>query len=1480
MKHVKFSFTCILSAILSLKCIVSFAVAPTSIAVPANRVTFTGAHLNCLSNPGNETTTISFEYGLTTSYGSTASVQGTISGTSVLFKTASITGLTPGKTYHYRAKAVNGSGTTYGEDRVFGTGSNFNSGSPIASHTLIVGSDGLVYATGNNAYGQLGDNTTTYRSTPVQVVMGAYSGTTFLGDNPANPIIAVVAGQYHSLALAADGTVYSFGYNGGGQLGDNTVSSQTTPVKVLQGAYSGTTYLGDNSSNPIIGIAGGGYHSMALAADGTVFSFGDNSYGQMGDSSTTQRNTAVRVLKGVYSGTNYLGDNSSNPIVSVKAGLYQNLVLAADGTVYGFGYNAVGQLGDNTTTDRNTPIQALKGAYSGNTFLGDNTSNPIISISTGYHSLTLAADGTVFSFGINNAGQLGDNTTTNRSVAVKVVKGAYAGTTYLGDSSSNPMLSVTAGLFHSMVLASNGTAYSFGQNAGGQLGDNTSTNRSTAVKVLKGVYSGTTILGDNAANPLVSILAGNGNSMAMSADGNVFSFGTNGSGQLGDNTTTNRFVPVQMFGVAGSGIMDLIPSVPSVNTLPAIRVTYKTASLNATVNANSAATILSFEYGLTTGYGSTVNVSGTSSGNLFIYRSTGITGLIPGKTYHYRAKATNSLGTTYGDDRVLSTGSNFNAGSPAANHSIVVGSDGIVYVTGYNNSGQIGDSTTTNRATPVRVLKGGYAGTAYLGDNSSNPIIAVAAGQYHSLALAADGTVYSFGQNTSGQLGDNTTTNRLIPVKVLQGAYSGTTYLGDNSSNPIVSIIAGSNHSLALAADGSVYSFGYNATGQLGDNTVTQRKTAVRVLKGAYSGTTYLGDNSANPIISIVAGVSHSFALAADGNVFSFGDNTYGQLGDNTNTQRKTAVRVLKGVYSGTTYLGDYAANPIIMVKSGGYHSLALAANGTVYSFGYNGSGQLGDNTTTNRKVAVGVLNGAYTGTAYLGDNTSNPIVAILAGYYHSLALAADGIVYAYGYNAWGQLGDNTNTNRGTPVQVLKGAYSGTTYLGDNSVNTILAATAGYYHTVVLAADGTVYSVGHNGNGQLGDNTTTNRSTAVQMLSVGGSDYIDLIGCYAGSTLPNEANITYTGNSKETDANGWTHYCDVNYKLLLSLKIGTSGAVVPSDSVRLKLGSTAAYSSTSTGGMINHSDGYAIIDRRWDVSPTTQPNSGNVGVKYYFTAAEYSGLKTALASLSNPSTLSSVTQMNMYKTTSGAAFANPHAVNGIILFNGATPGWDRWVNGTHGTADHSAEFLVSSFSGGGGGGGGGGGAGSAPLPVKLIYFEALAKNNDAQLLWQTASEDQMSHFEVERKLPGGQWESIGMTTATKGQTQHSYKITDAGILSIAKEKNMNTIYYRLKSIDIAGIAEYSETRVLNVDKNSQATIHIYPQPASGTVSILLSNTGENTTIELLDLTGKLVSYQSSAANTLNIDISNLAKGIYMVRVNTDGNVQTRKLLVE
>ena len=544
-----------------------FAAQPKVYVVPATRITFNDANLNTIVNPGGLVTTVTFEYGITTGYGSTINLGKTINGNVKLFNSVRLTGLTAGKTYHFRVKAVNSSGTVFSKDRIFVTGSNFFE-SGQALHTLIVGDNGLVYATGSNTQGQLGDGSKVNSQVFKKVLMGLYDGTKFIGDNKNNPVISVCSSWESSYALTADGLVYSWGHNQYGQLGDNTTTNASTPVKVLKGDYLGTTYLGDNPDNPIIAIAAGKMFAVALAFDGRVYCFGQTEFGQLGDNKVTVKLIPSLVVMGEYPGSEFLGDNKNNPIVDISSTYNHTVCLSAEGRVYSFGCNYTGEFGDSIiNTSTFFPKSAKKGDYSGQRFLGDDLNNPIIAISTGgTNSIFMSSSGEVFCAGDNRFGQLGNGNNVNSTLPVKVLKGDYTGTRFLGDNSSNPPVSVTSSAQYHRVLCTDGMVYSFGNNeAAGSLGINNQVNSNLPKLCLRGAYSGTTYLGDNKTLPIIAISSNQLANFSLTPDGTLFAVGQNESGQIGDNSKIMRLIPVKVWGEAGIGILDIITGTPMNN---------------------------------------------------------------------------------------------------------------------------------------------------------------------------------------------------------------------------------------------------------------------------------------------------------------------------------------------------------------------------------------------------------------------------------------------------------------------------------------------------------------------------------------------------------------------------------------------------------------------------------------------------------------------------------------------------------------------------------------------------------------------------------------------------------------------------------------------------------------------------------------------------------------------------------------------------
>jgi len=328
---------------------------------------------------------------------------------------------------------------------------------------------------------------------------------------------------------------------------------------------------------------------------------------------------------------------------------------------------------------------------------------------------------------------------------------------------------------------------------------------------------------------------------------------------------------------------------------------------------------------------------------------------------------------------------------------LVVLNNGTVKAWGNNQFGQVGDGTTTDRHTPVEV-------------NTLTNIAAVASGAYHSLALANDGKVWAWGKNDQGQLGDGTLSENHVPKQVV------------GLSN-IISIAAGFDYSLALKNDGTVWAWGGNMWGTLGDGSYTNRWQPVQV-------------NNLSGVIFITAGTEHCLALKSDGTVWSWGWNAAGCLGDGSAVAKRSTAAPISAL-SGITAI---AAN-------GSFHALALKNDGTVWTWGDNFYGQLGDGTFIEKSIPV-----------QLASLTN--IAAIGTGERHSFAMRTDGSLWAWGWNGNGQLGvDFTfSFSQNSPVNVT--LLSG-----------VKRIAGGSFHSLAQRIDGSVYTMGNNVYGQLGDGT-------------------------------------------------------------------------------------------------------------------------------------------------------------------------------------------------------------------------------------------------------------------------------------------------------------------------------------------------------------------------------------------------------------------------
>ena len=353
---------------------------------------------------------------------------------------------------------------------------------------------------------------------------------------------------------------------------------------------------------------------------------------------------------------------------------------------------------------------------------------------------------------------------------------------------------------------------------------------------------------------------------------------------------------------------------------------------------------------------------------------------------------------------------------------LVLSTGTSAYAWALNTSGQLGDNSTTLRSSPVSVVGGFINWTELSASIGSNE---------HSLGLRADGTAYAWGNNIAGQLGDGTTTSRSSPVSVV-GGFTDWSQLS-----------AGASHSIGLRANGTAWAWGANSSGQLGDGTAISNSSPVSVV-GGFSDWTQLS-----------AGTGFNLGLRANGIAYAWGSNTSGRLGDNTTVSKSSPVSVVGG-FSDWTQL-----------SAGDSHSLGLRANGIAYAWGLNTSGQLGDNSITARSSPVSVIGG-------FSDWTQ-----ISAGREHSVGLRANGTAWAWGLNTFGRLGDGTLTSRLSPVSVV-GGFSDWAQL-----------SAGAYHSLGIRANGTAWAWGLNTSGRLGDGTTIARSSPVSVVG-GFTDWVQL----------------------------------------------------------------------------------------------------------------------------------------------------------------------------------------------------------------------------------------------------------------------------------------------------------------------------------------------------------------------------------------------------
>jgi alpha-tubulin suppressor-like RCC1 family protein len=700
----------------------------------------------------------------------------------------------------------------------------------------------------------------------VVTALGSYSESAESAEVNAVPskYRQIEAGYNHTVVIKTDGTLWVWGLNSNGQLGDGTITSKSTPTQI-------------GTDTNWASVSSGVSHTLATKTDGTLWAWGYNGYGQLGDGTTIQRLTPTQI----GTDTNW---------ASVSSGNSHSMAIKSDGTLWAWGYNGYGQLGDGTTIQKNIPVQ-----------IGVDTTWVSISVG-GDYTVGIKTDGILWSWGKNNLCQLGDGTSVDKTTPTQIGVNTWA--------------SISTGFDYIMGIKTDGTLWGWGYNGYGQLGDGTITSKCTPVQI--------------ATDTWTSVAAGGSyaHTVAIKTDGTLWAWGSNYYYQLGDGTASQQNTPVQI------GVDTTWVSV-------AVGSGYTLASKNET--------LWSWGYNL---YGQ------LGKGTLAPYE--------PGQI----------VGAT-----------NWSKVSVGYRHTMGLQNDGTLWAWGDNSTAQLGDGTTLYQYNPMKI---GMANWLLIDTRA-----------FSSFGIQTDGILWAWGNNAGYQLGTGDSVDRISPTQIGVAAW--------------LSVSAGISHSLGIQSDGTLWAWGDNGSGQLGDGTLVGKSMPTQIGVATWA--------------LVSAGSAHTLGIKSDGTLWAWGDNGSGQLGDGTTVSKSFPVQIGTATWAS--------------VSASNAHTIGIQTNGRLYAWGNNAYGQLGDGTTVNKSTPTLI------GTATWASVSTD--------WGYTMGIKTDGTLWAWGRNSSGQLGDGTTVQRISPVQI------GTaTWASISTCPNIFAFTVG------TQTDGTLWAWGDNSYGQLG----------------------------------------------------------------------------------------------------------------------------------------------------------------------------------------------------------------------------------------------------------------------------------------------------------------------------------------------------------------------------------------------------------------------------
>jgi alpha-tubulin suppressor-like RCC1 family protein len=801
-----------------------------------------------------------------------------------------------------------------------------------------VTTSGAGYCWGYNTDGENGNGSTAQHTSPVPV-SGGYTWA------------SISVGTFMACGVTTANAGYCWGYNSSGQLGNGGTSSSSTPT-AISGGYSWSA------------ISAGQTDTCGVTTSGVGYCWGANTVGEDGNGSSSQQNSPALV-------------GGSHTWSQIQSGSATTCGVTTSNVGYCWGWNNSGQVGDNSTSTRSSPVAV----YGNLSIVSLTVSHDTSSDAT---SCALTTGGIAYCWGYNNNGQVGDRTTTQRTIPYSVVW-----------VNVNTSATTAPGGEYNCAIRNGGVAYCWGENEYGQLG----------IGSLDFVAQPAQVSGGHVwTNIYVGPDYGNEDPMTcgITNTGAGYCWGDNSDGEVGDGTTINRTTP----------------------TLIAGGYSWKTLSVGWEDVCGITTTGAGYCWG-----GNYVGEVGNSSVTGVQSTPTAIDG-----SYTWAQ---------------IDVGDEFACG-------VTVGGNG--YCWGDGTQGELGDNSTGDVNTPTAL-------------SGTHTWAQISAGEVTGCGVTTSGCAFCWGNSDYGELGNGSTTGSLVPTAV-SGSY---TWSQVNVANSEV---------CGLTTDGSGYCWGFNGTGGIGDGTTSQRTSPTPVSGGlvfqsllpatgpnggmacgltvggaeycwGYNDRYQLGDTtsverdlpvavvwpSADTVTSIGPGGQTNCSIR-NGAAYCWGDNTYGELGDGTNTNR-TVPTLVSGGYMWASISSQFNSNNNFATTCG------ITISGTGYCWGSNESGEVGDGTTNQRTVPT-LISGGYTWAQ------------ISVGWSDVCGITTSGDAYCWGANFNGEDGDGTTTQNDVPSAVSGG-------------RSWLDISAGNGFACGVATTSKGYCWGKNGYGQLGNGNTTDR---------------------------------------------------------------------------------------------------------------------------------------------------------------------------------------------------------------------------------------------------------------------------------------------------------------------------------------------------------------------------------------------------------------------